>query len=193
MIERADNETPKEITDWLLSPYHYFSNLLGSKEAVCLDVACGNNIQLDILKSKFSKVISIDKESNNETVISGDILALDIPDKSVDIVFCFETIEHLKPTDLKQILSELVRVTKCHVVIGSVNRLGPDKLNDVIIFKNGNNPFHVYELDHENFEKTFVDHDILNGTYMSNTYDGEFKFEYGMSNQGISNYIIINL
>jgi hypothetical protein len=53
----------------------------------------------------------------NERVIRALLPELPFPDKSMDIVTCFEVLEHLLPADVEPGIRELVRVAKGHIVV----------------------------------------------------------------------------
>lgn len=187
MKERADfTETPGPIREWLMFPYRYFSDLYGNKNLTLLDIACGNNLQIDIIKDKFHKVISMDKEIS-PGVLKGDILNIPLADKSVDVSFCFETIEHVE--DGNRVIEELIRVTNSIVVIGSVNKYGPSHIDGLEIFKNGLNPYHVKEYDVQMWKSMFKNDIIMQSKQINDVW----IMSTNVNIFGISNYAIINL
>ena len=50
--------------------------------------------------------------------VAGDVTQLTFPDASFDLVVCAEVLEHIKPALLQTACSELVRVTRRHLLIG---------------------------------------------------------------------------
>ena len=140
------------IYDYLthLSRYVFFSKFI-SKGATVLDAACGTGYGSYYIADKCSSVIGLDSSSRainyarirylaRDNNIIFDVADLEkkisINALSVDVVFSFETIEHLHNTDtfLKQ----------CHRIL---------KDNGILILStpnkklsNGNNPHHINEL-----------------------------------------------
>jgi len=68
----------------------------------------------------------------------GDVTALDLPDASVDVVTCFETIEHLSAADQEKLVAEAARVLRPGglFIASSPNRLQYP----------AGNPYHLHEL-----------------------------------------------
>lgn len=187
-VERMTDDTPLSIKTWLLFPYQYFSLMFNNKkENILLDIGCGNNIQRPILINNFKEVISMDISANDKDIINGSILNIPLEDKTVDISFSFETIEHV--SNHQKVISELKRVTKKIIVIGSVNRLGPDYIENDIIFKNGRNKYHVKELSHLDWKILFKDDFYYHSVYEN----GHWCMKKNVSKIGISNYAIIKL
>ena len=115
-----------------------------------MDIASGEGKQREIVNDLFGTTIFYDVSFENEFVKKGDIRNIPQDDKSVDVSFCFETIEHINYKDQLKALSELERVTRKFIVIGSVDGHGHDYIDGVVIFKKTNNdlnPFHIRELD----------------------------------------------
>jgi ubiquinone/menaquinone biosynthesis C-methylase UbiE len=130
-------------------------------------------------------------------VIPGDILDIPLDDDSIDVVFCFETIEHIE--DQHQVLRELKRVTRPggEVIVGSVNKDGPNEIGGVEIFKGDLNPYHVKELGVQDFLFLFG----RNAYYLQSVYNSgkvydssSWKMVEGLlSPQGICNYAVLNI
>ncbi|MDO8592347.1 MAG: class I SAM-dependent methyltransferase [bacterium] len=131
------------------------------KGKVVLDLACGSGYGARILAIAGAvKVIAIDvsreaieyanKNFAHENIDYriGDAQALDLPDKSIDIITSFETIEHL--ADQHKYLAELKRVVKPNglVFISTPNREA----------STGKNPFHVQEYDKQEFTGLLKQH-----------------------------------
>lgn len=144
MDERIDGGCPWPIMELFQKPYLAFSNIFGGQESV-LDIACGNNSQRPILLAAFQKVLSSDVADVSGKTHSFSLQ--DIPaDLRVSVAFSFETIEHLPEEDHDLAIANLKRVAPI-VVIGSVNRDGPDfyKGHEIWKAKNGKNPYHLHE------------------------------------------------
>lgn len=194
MEERANiNTVPKPILDWLMFPYKSFSEILGSEENTLLDFACGNNLQYDILKSKFKNVYSIDNEATGDNIIKDDLVTFN-KNITADITFCFETIEHIEPWYHNQCIKNLINATNKTIIIGSVNRSGPIHLDGYEIYKSELNPYHKFEYDHLNFSEAFnyylkffdVKIDYYGSTYTNNTWQMQ-----SINENSVSNYAVI--
>lgn len=132
---------------------------------IVLDIASGSGYGADILaQAGAKKVIGIDIDEQAITeaqkrygsnqiefkvgkIIEG-VEKLDIPDNSIEVIACFETIEHIK--DYKGFLQELARVLTAEGVafISTPNR-------DVFGQKN---PFHIKEFTKKEFIEELQQH-----------------------------------
>lgn len=160
-MERIGAQTPTNIIQLFLFPYLYFSSLFGRKYLTLLDCACGNLFQKEILQSRFKDVVFVDKHKNpRHDVVQVNLETKPLPfrDKSFNIVFSFETIEHLNERRHKVFVEELLRVSNGVVVIGTISEDGPDTIGSDTIFKkrNGLNRFHKYEYSSSMFKKFFT-------------------------------------
>jgi glycosyltransferase involved in cell wall biosynthesis/SAM-dependent methyltransferase len=130
-----------------------------SRNQRVLDIACGEGYGSAILASVASHVVGVDiagdvvtqasstYTASNVEFIEGSCEAIPLPDDAVDVVVSFETIEHVGDHEL--MMSEIRRVLRPGglLVISSPDRR---EYSDTI----GNrNPFHVKELDREEFER----------------------------------------
>jgi ubiquinone/menaquinone biosynthesis C-methylase UbiE len=203
-LERMDAEAPKEIVELLGFPYKFFGNLCGGKDISLMDIASGEGHQKKIVDDLFEKCVFYDVEFENDFVKKGDIRDIPQDDKSIDVSFCFETIEHLNYEDQLKALSELERVTRKFIVIGSVDGHGHDYIDGVVIFKKTNNnlnPFHIRELDSISFpsliEEQFKNIDYYQSWKSSSKpiVDGGLGMRYGLWTRPKSycNYALISL
>jgi len=120
-----------------------------------LDIAAGSGYGSAVLAETAKKVVGVDvdkdaikyanknyKTSNVEFIL-GDGVSIPLPDKSLDVVVSFETIEHIE--DYRKFMSEVKRVLK------------PDGLlvlstpNDVEFPES--NHFHIHEFEQKELEK----------------------------------------
>jgi ubiquinone/menaquinone biosynthesis C-methylase UbiE len=130
-----------------------------SRNKRVLDIACGEGYGAALLASVASHVVGVDIAGDviaqasstypapNIDFIEGSCEAIPLPDDAVDVVVSFETIEHV--SDHQLMMSEICRVLRPRglLVISSPDRR---EYSDTI----GNrNPFHVKELDREEFEQ----------------------------------------
>jgi glycosyltransferase involved in cell wall biosynthesis/SAM-dependent methyltransferase len=125
-----------------------------------LDVACGEGYGCALLAQVAGSVVGVDIDaatvdyarrqyaSDRVSFIAGDATALPLPTASVDVVTSFETIEHF--ADHEAFLSEVKRVLRPGglLIVSSPNR--PIYTEEA----QHHNPFHVRELDREEFRST---------------------------------------
>lgn len=124
-----------------------------------LDIACGEGYGCHVLAQVASSVVGVDIDaeavryaqdqyaSSTLRFETGDATAIPLASGSVDVVTSFETIEHF--ADHERFLAEVARVLRPGglVIISSPNR--PIYSEE----SNYNNPFHVRELDREEFRR----------------------------------------
>lgn len=154
--ERFLPECQREIWYEHYHRYHVAANWVKGK--VVLDAACGEGYGSHILAQHADRVLGVDvseeavahaKNSytkDNLRFMKSDVLALDLPEKSVDVVVSFETIEHLAAH--QELLAVFKRVLKDD---GLLIISTPDKAeySDKTGF---NNEYHVKELYRDEFE-----------------------------------------
>lgn len=156
---------------WTLEHLHrYAVSIDFIKDKVVLDLACGEGYGSNILAHHCESIIGIDiseetienakkkYKHDNLRFILGSAIKVPLENKSVDVVVCFETIEHHDKHD--EMMKEIRRVLRKDglLIISS-----PDKKNysDIPQY---NNPFHVKELYTDefltlikaNFEHTYM-------------------------------------
>lgn len=97
-----------------------------------LDVGCGRGEMLSFAKSiGFDPVRGVEVVPgliDGDRVVRGEVHALPLPDKSVDVATLFDVIEHLVPGDDARACAELARVARRHVLLTANNR--PSHLPD---------------------------------------------------------------
>lgn len=149
--ERIEKNTPISVIQLFQLPYTYFSGVFGNKKSNLLDCACGSMYQTFMLEDRFQSVFSVDKQivrpgKNTYEIDLTQIGTLPFKDNFFDIVFSFETIEHLPEETHCSFVTELFRVGK-KVVIGSISKDGPNYIQDSLIYKSatGTNPYHLKE------------------------------------------------
>ena len=123
-----------------------------------LDVACGDGYGAKLLAKFAAKVVAVDNDLETITTArnkyktqnlhfeNGNIEKLPIPDKSIDLITCFETLEHTDQHEKS--LSELKRVLKPE---GLLLISTPDK-KVYTDERNYTNPFHKKELYYAEFK-----------------------------------------
>ena len=143
-----------------LEHQHRYSALIDLvKDKRVLDIACGEGFGSDLLSRSASSVVGIDifpqavdhasskyKKANLGFQV-GNVRQINLPDKSVDVIVSFETIEHVSEEDQRIFLSEALRVLDpAGVLIIST----PNKLIYSDMPKNSN-PFHIKEFYRDEF------------------------------------------
>lgn len=153
--ERFTPECVREI--WYEHWHRYAFALPLAHGREVLDAACGEGYGSALLASRAARVTGVDIDAAtiahaaaryaraNLSYCAGSVTALDAPDDSFDLVVSFETIEHLEPQ--AQMLDEFRRVLRPDglLVISSPDR---EAYNARAVEPN---PFHVRELDREEF------------------------------------------
>ena len=90
--------------------------LLATPARRVLDLGAGNAaVALAMSATGQSRVVAIDRLINHTLRglvphIAADGVALPLKDRSIDVVLCLETIEHIPPVSLPQFAGEMVRV-----------------------------------------------------------------------------------
>ena len=153
--ERFLPECQREIWYEHYHRYHMVAQWIKGK--VVLDAACGEGYGSHILSHHADRVLGVDVSADavghakntykkdNLRFMQSDILALDLPEKSVDVVVSFETIEHL--AEHEQLLAVFKKVLKDD---GLLIVSTPDKAeySDKTGF---DNEYHVKELYKDEF------------------------------------------
>lgn len=196
--ERIEYDTPWPIVDCFEFPYKYFGYEYGGSDKTLLDIACGENRQRRILDPLFAEVTSADKVQDrtkgHRSIFKANIelLPKQWVEKPFDVVFSFETIEHIAGEKHVDIVTDLQIVSKGVVVIGSINRTGPSMLDDYEVWKDGKNPYHVAEYDHEAWEDFFRKHFVKPKFHCSiYTGRGRWQMSYGLWENGVCNYVVL--
>lgn len=139
--------------------YHAALNLVKGKNV--LDIACGEGYGSALMATVATKVYGVDIDQTsidhahakyssitaNTEFHQGNATSIPLPDRSVDVVVCFETIEHLDIAAQHSFLQEIKRVlVKNGVLLMST----PDTANYSERFQHVNE-FHLKEFDKKEF------------------------------------------
>ena len=129
-----------------------------------LDIACGEGYGSNFLAATASSVVGVDiaavavlharakYKSDRLSFLVGSVTAIPLPDASVDVVVCFETIEHIDAQEA--MMMEVKRVLRPGgVMIVST----PDKATYTDATGN-TNPYHVKELYRDEFGALLAGH-----------------------------------
>lgn len=97
--------------------------LIPCKAEAAMDVGAREGFLSLKLVDYYNRVTALDlvkpNVNHNEVdVVQGDVTSLGFADNSFDMVMCAEVLEHIPPRLLEKACSELVRVSKRHVIIG---------------------------------------------------------------------------
>lgn len=97
-----------------------------------LDVGCGNGAITNVL-AKNIDVTAVDRSKEalkyvNSKKIEASADAIPLPDKSYDLVFSSELLEHLEDKTLEGTVQEINRLAKKYLLISVPNDENPDKL-----------------------------------------------------------------
>ncbi len=101
-----------------------------SEETTLLDVGCGNGFSTYYASVYKPKIFGVDRSLYmlgdhplRSQVACGEAYSLPFPDKSFDVVWCWELLHHL--SDPKRALLEMQRVSRKFVVVFEPNRYNP--------------------------------------------------------------------
>lgn len=131
------------------------------------DIGCGNGVITNVLGDKY-EVTGIDRSEVPLKLVTTKKLAasadnIPLPDKSFDLVFSSELLEHLDDRLLAGTVSEMKRLTKKYIFITVPNDENPDKLciqcpSCKYIY---NSPNHLRSFKKQDFAKLFGEFSIL--------------------------------
>src|SRR5688572_21669855 len=140
--------------------HRYLSILPLVQDKIVLDIACGEGYGTNMLADKADHIHAVDINANaiehaskvygtkkNISFTTGSVENIPLPDKSVDVIVSFETIEHINEEIQKKFLVEAKRVLKPG---GLMILSTPDKKNYSDRY-NYHNEFHVRELYKDEF------------------------------------------
>lgn len=83
------------------------------KTSVILDVGAGEgDFIMELRKKGFARAIGLDLHYESKEVQKGNVLSIDFPSKSFDVVLCLDLLEHLDLASQEKALLEIKRVLK---------------------------------------------------------------------------------
>ena len=99
------------------SYWHQINEIILLNPRTILEIGIGNGLVSNYLKQRGLQVttIDIDQQLNPDKV--GSVLAIPFPDKSFEVVACFEVLEHIPFSDFSQALKEIYRVTTSFAIL----------------------------------------------------------------------------
>jgi len=176
-----DNKTIYEKFDWSKLKY---DALKGKIEKVVefipgdirsiVDIGSGNGMITNILGQQF-EVTAVDRSSSaldyvetKKVQASADNIPL--PDKSFDLVFSSEMLEHLEDEVLKGTIAEMKRLSRKYIFITVPNDENPDKLSIQcpeckFVY---NRPNHLRSFKEESFKQLFPEYKIIRSLAFGN-------------------------
>jgi len=176
-----------------LHRYAMLSEIVKGKTV--LDIACGEGYGSNILSKNANKVIAIDIDAatikkasikykkENLSFKTGAVQKIFCEEQSIDIIVCFETIEHVE--DHNKVMSEFKRVLRPEglLIISTPDKLNYSDKSDYI------NPFHKKELYDTEFKTLITDHFQFSDFYKQKSFAGsiiqsEKKYEIKEFYQG---------
>jgi len=138
-----------------------------------LDIGARDGFISTLLTGRCARVTALDLElpsiaHERINCVKGDITALDFADRSFDLVFCAEVLEHIPPPLLGKACSELARVASSLVLVGVPYR------QDIRVGRttcqrcgNTNPPWgHVNSFDEQRLAALFPHFDVAGQSYV---------------------------
>jgi SAM-dependent methyltransferase len=158
--ERLHNDPTSELWGEHRARYRFASQFASG--ARVLDVACGSGFGMQMLRGSGACVLGVDLDASAlvearrfappSRLVRADATRLALPDRCVDLVTSFETLEHVP--DAAKLVRELRRVLRPggRLVLSTPNRdFGPPELHT-------GNPFHVREFTASELRELISDH-----------------------------------
>lgn len=153
-------------------------SLMPARGGVALDIGARDGHFSLLLAERFERVIALDLEQPTiahprVACVQGNAAALDLPDNSVDLVFCAEVLEHIPTPLLPKVCRELQRVSRGQLLIGVPYR--QDILMDRTTCQacGGSNPpwGHVNSFDEERLAELFSACDVVQKHFVGSNKD----------------------
>lgn len=107
----------KHISWGFVSYYFQVKEVLNFHPETVLEIGVGKKIFYNLLKDLGVRIISLDLDRTSKPNIVGTVVNLPIKDETVDVVGCFEVLEHLPFSRFANSLAEIYRIAKIGAVI----------------------------------------------------------------------------
>ena len=100
-----------------ISYWYQINEIVNLNPKKILEIGIGNGFVSDYLKNRNFKISTMDIDNKLNPTVVGDVVNMQFPDKSFDVVACFETLEHLPYKDFHPALMEMFRVSNRYVIL----------------------------------------------------------------------------
>lgn len=100
-----------------ISYWHQIDEVISLKPKKILEVGIGNGFVSRYLRKKGLDVTTLDIVKELKPSVAGSVLSMPFTNKSLDVVTCYEVLEHLPYVDFTNALKEIGRVSREHVVL----------------------------------------------------------------------------
>ena len=116
-----------ETKERFISYWHQIDEIIAFNPQNVLEIGIGNSFLSRYLKERGVCVTTLDIDIKLMPDVVGNILNLPFPDKSFDVITCYEVLEHLPYENFHRALSEIFRISKLHAVLSlpDVDRIYP--------------------------------------------------------------------
>ena len=106
-----------DVKERFISYWHQINEIIKLCPKRVLEIGIGNGFTTKYLKERRVNVLTLDIDKMLNPDIVGSILDIPLPDKSFDVVACYEILEHLPYEDFSKALSEIFRVSKSYAIL----------------------------------------------------------------------------
>lgn len=169
-----DNKQIYELQDWEKLTHEHLKgkiekvlSTIPQDVASIVDVGCGNGVITNVLTEKYD-VTGVDRSRKSLSFVKTKKIEascdqVPLPDKSFDMVFSSELLEHLEEDVFQRTISEFNRLSRKYLFITVPNDENPDKLmircpECGYIF---NRPNHLRSFKKEDFQGLFKDFQLV--------------------------------
>jgi len=97
--------------------WHQINELMELELNSILEIGIGNGLVANYLKQRRLNVTTMDIDERLNPDHVGSVLDMSFPDKSFEVVACYEVLEHLPYKDFPKALSEIHRVSSKYAVL----------------------------------------------------------------------------
>lgn len=99
------------------SYYHQIQEITKLNPKSLLEVGIGNSFVSDYIQRRGFNVTKLDIDKRLNPHVTGSVLNVPFPDKSFEVVACYEVLEHLPYANFEKALQEIERVSSSYVLI----------------------------------------------------------------------------
>tara|TARA_B100000315_G_scaffold259707_1_gene316795 strand:- start:866 stop:1546 length:681 start_codon:yes stop_codon:yes gene_type:complete len=149
-----------------LSPFHLIQKNFNEKKGTVLDIGCGQGLSMQLVPNRrnyfcvgidiFMPYIEFCKtQRSHDALILCDAKHLPFREKSFDIVFCFEVIEHLLKVDGLHLINQVEKIAFKKIVfsvpVGSSQLETSDGVYDGNLYQKHKSIWYPYEFQSLNY------------------------------------------